>query len=267
MRLCRIQLPDGPTVATVEEGRLLPRAGADLLAALVDTPPRSGDPVELDDAVILAPFRPGTLLGIGHNYREHAAELGAEPPSEPHVFVKLSSSVTAPGGPVIRPGFTDELDYEGELAVVIGREARRVPVEDALGYVGGYAIIDDISARDRQRSEPRWVRAKGGDTFAPLGPWVTTPDEIEDPQSLSIRTWVNGDLRQDGTTADMIFGVAELIAYCSDQFTLSAGDIIATGTPSGVGAARTPPEFLQPGDRVRIEIEALGAIEHAIAAE
>ena len=165
---------------------------------------------------------------------------------------------------MVRPGYTRELDYEGELAVVIGRAARDVPEGRALDHVYGYAVLDDVSARDRQREEPQWVRAKGGDTFAPIGPWVTTADEVPDPQALRIRTWVNGELRQDGTTADMVFGVAELIAWCSAAFTLEPGDVIATGTPAGVGAGRTPPAFLAPGDRVRIEIEGLGSIEHEI---
>jgi 5-carboxymethyl-2-hydroxymuconate isomerase len=162
------------------------------------------------------------------------------------------------------PGYTSELDYEGELAVVIGSEARTVPVDRALEHVFGYAVMDDVSARDRQRAEPQWVRAKGGDTFAPFGPWITTADEVPDPQALRIRTWVNGDLRQDGNTADMVFPVAELVSYCSAQFTLEPGDVITTGTPAGVGMASAPEGYLRPGDRVRIEIDGLGAIEHDV---
>ena len=182
------------------------------------------------------------------------------------MFAKLTNAVAAPSGPVVRPSYTEELDYEGELAVVIGRTARDVPAARALGHVFGYAVMDDVTARDRQRAEPLWVRAKGGDTFGPFGPWVTTADEVPDPQDLRIRTWVNGDLRQDGTTADMVFGVADLVAYCSAQFTLEPGDVITTGTPAGVGTARTPPSYLSPGDVVRIEVERLGAIEHRVVA-
>jgi 5-carboxymethyl-2-hydroxymuconate isomerase len=150
--------------------------------------------------------------------------------------------------------------------VVIGRTARDVPAERALGYVFGYAVMDDVSARDRQREEPQWVRAKGADTFAPWGPWITTADEVPDPQALHIRTWVSGELMQDGTTADMVFSVADLIAFISGSFTLEPGDVITTGTPAGVGVARVPPRFLRPGDVVRVEIDGLGAIEHPVVA-
>ena len=184
-------------------------------------------------------------------------------PDQPLIFSKLVSSIVGPSGPVIRPDYTKELDYEAELAVVIGTTARDVAPERALDHVFGYAVMDDVSARDLQRSEPQWVRAKGDDTFGPFGPWVTTADEVPDPQALLVRSWVNGEPRQDSTTADMIFTVAVLVSWCSRNFTLAPGDVIATGTPPGVGNGRTPPVFLQPGDRVRIEVERLGAIEHA----
>ena len=170
--------------------------------------------------------------------------------------------MTGPGGEVVRPAYTEELDYEGELAVVIGRRARDVPPERALAHVFGYAVMNDVTARDRQRAEPQWLRAKGGDTFAPFGPWVTTADEVPDPQALTIRTTVNGELRQDGSTADMVFSVAALVAWCSGSFTLEPGDVITTGTPAGVGVARGA--FLAPGDRVRVEIEGLGALENTV---
>ncbi len=167
-------------------------------------------------------------------------------------------------GPVPRPDYTDRLDYEAELAVVIGTRARGVAPEDALDHVFGYAVMDDVTARDLQHSEPQWVRAKGGDGFGPFGPWVTTTDEVPDPQALRVRSWVNGELRQDANTADMIFSVAVLVSWCSRSFTLEPGDVIATGTPQGVGNGRTPPVFLQPGDTVRIEIDRLGWIEHPV---
>ncbi|MEW6583240.1 MAG: fumarylacetoacetate hydrolase family protein [Actinomycetota bacterium] len=269
MRLCSF-LPPGhaaPVAGVVDGDAVRPLPVADVLAVIRgDDPGRPGDPVPLADVALLAPFRPGKLIGVGLNFRDHAAETGKEPPREPLLFAKLPSSVTRPGGPVVRPPYTTELDYEGELAVVIGREARDVPPERALEHVFGYAVMNDVSARDRQREEPQWVRAKGGDTFAPFGPWVTTADEVGDPQALTIRTWVNGELRQDGSTADMIFSVAELIAWCSASFTLEPGDTITTGTPAGVGVGRTPPWFLSPGDRVRVEIDGLGAIEHPVVA-
>jgi len=265
MRVCRLE--DG-RLGTVEADAVVPRAGGDPLAVLAgDVPAPSGGPIPLSAARLAAPLRPGKLIGIGLNYRAHAAETGAPLPSEPLLFVKLNSAITGPSGPVVRPASTDELDYEGELAAVIGRRARRVPVGEALDHVVGYAVMDDVSARDLQRAEPRWVRAKGLDSFAPFGPWITPPDLVPDPQALRIRTWVNGELRQDGTTADMVFSVAELVAYCSENFTLEPGDVIATGTPAGVGVARTPPSFLRPGDVVRVEIDGLGAIEHPVVAE
>lgn len=265
MRLCTYRDGAGTRLGSVEGDLIRPLEGRDVREALEAVPPAaSGPPVPLADAELLAPLSPGTLLGIGLNYRDHAAETGAALPSQPLLFAKLVSSVTGPSGEVVRPGYTDELDYEGELAVVIGRPARDVPAARALQHVFGYAVMNDLSARDRQRAEPQWIRAKGGDGFAPFGPWITTADEVPDPQGLSIRTWVNGDLRQDGTTRDMVFSVAELIAFCSSSFTLRPGDVITTGTPAGVGVARDPKTFLQPGDRVRVEIPELGVLEHAI---
>jgi 2-keto-4-pentenoate hydratase/2-oxohepta-3-ene-1,7-dioic acid hydratase in catechol pathway len=265
MRLCTFLDGASGRLGLVEGGTVFPLEGADVMAAILDgRTGRAGEPLRLDGLRLLAPHRPPKLLGIGLNYRDHAAETGAALPAEPLIFAKLPTAVTGPSGPVRRPAYTEELDYEGELAVVIGRRASRVPEARALDHVFGYCVMNDVSARDRQRAEPQWVRAKGGDTFAPFGPWVTTADEVPDPQALTIRTWVNGDLRQDGRTADMVFGVAELIAYCSESFTLEPGDVISTGTPAGVGVARTPKSFLRPGDVVRIEIDGLGAIEHAI---
>jgi 2-keto-4-pentenoate hydratase/2-oxohepta-3-ene-1,7-dioic acid hydratase in catechol pathway len=265
MRLCTYRDGGGTRLGAVEGDVIRPLEGRDVRDALEAIPSTApGPPVPLAEAELLAPLPPGTLLGIGLNYRDHAAETGAELPVQPLLFAKLVSSVTGPAGEVVRPDYTAELDYEGELAVVIGRAARDVPAGRALDHVFGYAVMNDLSARDRQRAEPQWIRAKGGDGFAPFGPWITTADEVPDPQGLSIRTWVNGDLRQDGTTRDMVFSVAELIAFCSSSFTLRPGDVITTGTPAGVGVAREPKAFLQPGDRVRVEIPELGVLEHAI---
>ncbi|MDX6647302.1 MAG: hypothetical protein QOK40_3029 [Miltoncostaeaceae bacterium] len=268
MRLCTYLGSDGARAGLVEDGVVRPLAEPDLLALVrAGAPARAaagGRAVPLSEAVLLAPLRPGTLIGVGLNYRDHAAETGAALPAEPLLFAKLTSAVAPPGGPVARPPYTEELDYEGELAVVIGRRAANVTVADALGHVFGYAIMDDLTARDRQRAEPQWLRAKSGDGFAPFGPWITTADQVPDPQALGIRTWVNGELRQDGTTRDMVFSVASLVSYCSAQLTLQPGDVITTGTPAGVGAGRRPPSFLRPGDRVRIEIDGLGTLEHEI---
>jgi 2-keto-4-pentenoate hydratase/2-oxohepta-3-ene-1,7-dioic acid hydratase in catechol pathway len=216
--------------------------------------PAAGAAHALSAVTLLAPHVPRAIFGIGLNYRAHAAEQGKEPPEFPIVFMKLPSSVAPPAGPVRVPAVVRRLDYEGELVVVMG----------AGGTVAGYAVADDVSARDLQRREPQWTRAKGADTFCPFGPWVTTADEIADPEALALRTWVNGELRQDATTADLVFSIPQLVAFIGEAITLEPGDLILTGTPSGVGMALDPPRFLAAGDTVRIEIEGLGVIEHGV---
>jgi 2-keto-4-pentenoate hydratase/2-oxohepta-3-ene-1,7-dioic acid hydratase in catechol pathway len=171
------------------------------------------------------------------------------------VFVKVRGSVVPPGGPVRCPEVVRRLDYEGELTIGIGAEGR----------IGGYCIADDVTARDLQGREPQWTRAKGADTFCPCGPWITTAEEVPDPEALELRTWVNGDLRQDSNTSDLLFGCQELVDFISQTCTLRAGDLILTGTPSGVGQGFDPPRFLKSGDSIRIEIDRLGAIEHGVA--
>jgi 2-keto-4-pentenoate hydratase/2-oxohepta-3-ene-1,7-dioic acid hydratase in catechol pathway len=231
--------------------------GASVLDALVGgvAPGRSDRSWTVSEVTLLAPIAaPRAVYGIGLNYAEHARETGAEGPENPIVFTKVPGSVAPPGGPIRCPAVVRRLDYEGELVVVIG----------AGGEIGGYCVGDDVTGRDLQRREPQWTRAKGADTFCPYGPWITTADEIRDPQQLRLRTWVNGELRQDASTADMIFGCQRLVEFISETCTLAPGDLILTGTPSGVGMALDPPQFLRPGDRVRIEIERLGAIEHGV---
>ena len=219
-----------------------------------DRSPADGAVHRLADVTLLAPHTPRAIFGIGLNYRAHAAEQGLEPPAFPIVFMKLPTSAAAPGGPVRRPPVARRLDYEGELAVVMG----------AGGEVAGYAVADDVSARDLQRREPQWTRAKGADSFCPFGPWVTTVDEIADPEALALRTWVNGELRQDASTSDLVFSIPEIVAFIAETISFEPGDLILTGTPSGVGMALDPPRFLEAGDVVRIEIEGLGGIEHGI---
>jgi acylpyruvate hydrolase len=221
-----------------------------------DRSPARGESWPLEDVRLLAPVpRPRAIFGIGLNYEDHAAETGGQKPAAPIVFQKQPAASAAPGGPVRVPPVVRRLDYEGELVVVMGAEGR----------IAGYAVGDDVTARDLQGREPQWTRAKGADTFCPWGPWVTTADEVDDPAALALKTWVNGDLRQDATTANLIFGVEELVAFLRETCTLEPGDLILTGTPAGVGFAMDPPQFLAAGDRVRIEIERLGAIEHEIA--
>jgi 2-keto-4-pentenoate hydratase/2-oxohepta-3-ene-1,7-dioic acid hydratase in catechol pathway len=221
-----------------------------------DHDPALGDAHALADVTLLAPVpRPRAIFGIGLNYAAHAAEQGQERPEFPIVFMKLPSSSAPPNGPVHRPDVVRRLDYEGELVVVMG----------GAGKIAGYAVANDVSARDLQRREPQWTRAKGADGFCPWGPWITTADDVPEPRNLQITTHVNGELRQDGSTSDLIFGPQELVDFISETCTLEAGDIILTGTPSGVGMSMDPRRFLSSGDVVRIEIESLGHIEHAIA--
>jgi acylpyruvate hydrolase len=210
----------------------------------------------ISEVALLAPIpEPGTIYAIGLNYAKHVEETGATTPEAPIVFVKVRGSVAPPGGPIRCPAVVKRLDYEGELTIVIG----------AGGRIGGFCIADDVSARDLQGREPQWTRAKGADTFCPFGPWVTTADEIADPGNLGLRTWVNGELRQDSNTSDLIFGCQELVEFIAQTCALQPGDLILTGTPSGVGMAMDPPRFLSSRDRVRIAIDGLGEIEHAVA--
>ncbi len=221
-----------------------------------DRRPAAGTAYPLDSVMLLAPVaRPGAIYGIGLNYRAHAEETGGAVPEAPIVFQKPPTASVPPSGPIVCPAVVRRLDYEGELAIVMGRD----------GGVAGYAVADDVSARDLQRREPQWTRAKGADTFCPWGPWITTAEEVPDPQDLQLRTWVNGELRQDTRTSDLIFGVEELVGFIGQAITLQPGDLILTGTPSGVGMAMDPPRFLQSGDVVTIEIEQLGVIQHPVA--
>ncbi|HXC46105.1 MAG TPA: fumarylacetoacetate hydrolase family protein [Solirubrobacteraceae bacterium] len=219
-------------------------------------PAADGPSFALSDVTLLAPVSdPRAIFGIGLNYADHIAETGGTAPETPLVFTKLPASVVAPGASVRCPAVVKRLDYEGELAVVMGAD----------GHVAGYAVADDLTARDLQGREAQWTRAKGADGFCPYGPWITTADEVPDPHSLWLRTWVNGELRQDSSTSNLIFRIPELVSFISETCTLSAGDLILTGTPSGVGMGLDPPHFLGPGDIVRIEIERLGSIEHSIS--
>ena len=218
----------------------------------------------ISSAELLAPVpRPGKVVAIGRNYREHAAEEGVDPPTAPLIFAKWPSSVIGHGAEIRwDPGLTGQVDYEAELAVVVGRRARNVGIEEALDHVLGYTCLDDVSARDLQFGDGQWVRGKSLDTFCPMGPWIVTTDEIVDPQRLAIRCLVDGEILQDANTSQMYFTVAEVVSYCSRSFTLEPGDVIATGTPSGVGAFRKPPRFLRDGERVTVEIEGIGALEN-----
>jgi acylpyruvate hydrolase len=223
-----------------------------------DTTPAAGDTHPLNDVELLAPVpRPRAIFGIGLNYADHAAETGQDLPEYPIVFMKLPSSSASPGDPIPVPAVVRRLDYEGELAVVLGAGNR----------IAGYAVADDVSARDLQGREPQWTRAKGADGFCPWGPWITTAEEVPDPQSLRLRTWVNGEVRQDSSTEQLVFGPQAVVDFIAETCTLEPGDLILTGTPPGVGMAMDPKQFLAEGDVIRIEIEGLGAIEHPVGAQ
>jgi 2-keto-4-pentenoate hydratase/2-oxohepta-3-ene-1,7-dioic acid hydratase in catechol pathway len=222
--------------------------------------------VPLSKISLLAPIAsPPKILCLGWNYIDHAAETKITPPEEPVVFMKPHTAVIGPNEEIIKRPFVKELDYEGELAVVIGKRAKDVPVTEAFSCVFGYTIFNDVSARDFQFKDKQWTRGKGFDTFAPTGPCITTKDELPDSSNLGIRTWVNSELRQNGTTRDMVFSVAQIIYHLSRVMTLEPCDIIATGTPSGVGMAMKPPKWLTAGDVVRIEIEGIGTLENPIS--
>jgi len=223
--------------------------------------------VRSEDAYWLAPVpRPGKLICIGLNYRDHAAESNMPIPERPVVFSKFATAVIAPGEPVVLPTISSQVDYEAELAVVIGRRARNVRSSQALDYVLGYTCFNDISARDFQFADGQWQRGKSCDTFAPMGPTIVTADTVPDPHKLSIKLVLNGKTMQDSNTDQFIFGVPELIEFLSQTITLEPGDVIATGTPPGVGFARKPPVFLKPGDKMEVVIESVGWLNNPVVA-
>jgi len=219
------------------------------------------------DAYWFAPVpRPGKLICIGLNYRDHAAESKMAIPERPVVFSKFTTAVIAPGEPVVLPATSKQVDYEAELAVVIGRRAKNVGAAHALDYVLGYTCFNDVSARDFQFADGQWQRGKSCDTFAPMGPTIVTADVIPNPHQLSIKLRLNGRTMQDSNTDNLIFGIPQLISFLSETVTLEPGDVIATGTPSGVGFARQPPVFLKDGDKMEVEIEGLGILNNPVAA-
>lgn len=234
--------------------------------ALASASPEQG--FDLAAVTLKAPVpRPGKILCVGQNYLEHAAESNAGVSPHPIIFSKHANAVIGPGEPIVIPPDTEEPDYEGELAVVIGKRARRVMESNALDYVAGYVPFNDVSARDWQQRTSQWVMGKTFDTFAPMGPALVTTDEVPDVQDLTVRTVIGNEMLQEANTSLMIFPVAYLIEYITQVVTLEPGDVIATGTPAGIGAARKPPRWLRHGDTVRIEIDKVGVLENPVTVE
>ena len=223
----------------------------------------------LDDVTLKAPIaRPPKFFGVGLNYADHIAETGMETPKYPTLFNKQSTCVIGPGEAIHLPKVApDRVDYEGEFGFVIGKRCRHVPKDRARDVIAGYLIVNDVTARDWQRRSPTWTLGKSFDTHGPIGPWLVTPDEIGDPHQLDIKTWVNDELRQSSNTRQLLFDCFYLIEYLSSAFTLEPGDIISTGTSSGVGFKMSPPAYLNAGDKVRIEIENIGTLENPVIAE
>ena len=213
----------------------------------------------LEGMTLLAPVRPGKIVCVGRNYRDHAAELGNEVPKEPLIFLKPPSAVLGPGGVVLMPAVSKRIDFEGELAVVVGRRCRGLGAsEDVRGFIRGYTLVNDVTARDLQKTDGQWTRGKGFDTFCPVGPWVSDEIDPAEGAAVTVTTRLNGEVRQTGTTADFIFSIAEVMRYITSFMTLEPGDLIPTGTPAGVGA-------MQAGDVVDVEIAGLGVLRNTLA--
>lgn len=242
--------------ASMEQARKLAAGGA------------RGSVLALSEVKLLPPIpRPGKIVAVGLNYRDHAMESGAtQPPKYPILFAKFPNSITGPDEPIVMPVGDTQIDYEAELAVVIGKKGKAIPAGKAFEPIAGYMPLNDVSARTWQFGDKQWVRGKSPDTFCPIGPYLTTRDEVPDPQVLAIRARVNGTVLQDSNTSKMIFPVRELVEFISASITLEPGDIIATGTPEGVGVFRKPQIFLKPGDTVEIEIEKLGTLRNPVIA-
>lgn len=280
MRLARVRTRDGSDLfalsvadggwVSVESLGVTARNTGEVIKALrgVDSSSLDGSSNSLEDVEFLNPIVPPTkLLAIGLNYLDHINETKSKQPENPILFAKFPNSLNDPYGRIIvDPRLTERGDYEVELAVVIGESTKGISEDDALSCIFGYTVANDVSARDWQRADGQFDRSKSFDTFCPIGPWITTTDQVPDPQGLPLRSWVNGELRQDSSTKQMLFSVAYLIHYLARGMTLEPGDVILTGTPHGVGFAMEPPHYLEPGDVVECEVESLGRLKHEIVA-
>ncbi len=271
MKLVRFTLSDGTVqIGELDGDQILPIPGVASMEQLMHEgiPAARATAVPASSARLLAPVQPSKLMAVGKNYAAHAAEVSSDVPRSPLIFAIYPSSIIGQGEVIRwRQAITQQVDWEGELVIVIGKEAHHVDEAEALDYVFGYTIGNDITARDIQASESQWVRAKAMDTFCPLGPALVTADAIPDPQDLKIETVVNGETMQQGHTSDMVFSVAYLVAYLSQTFTLEPGDVILTGTPPGVGKGMKPPRFLTHGATVSVTIEPIGTLTNTCEIE
>ena len=227
---------------------------------------RATERIDASAARILAPVsRPGKILCVGLNYSDHAEEEGLEPPDHPILFAKMPTAIIGPGDPIPLHDITSQLDYEVELALVVGSRVRGVTRQDTLGTIAGYTVLNDVSARDIQFGDGQWMRGKSLDGYAPMGPALVSPDEVGDPGNLNVQTLVNGELRQASNTRRLIFDIPYLIEFCAQAMTLDPGDVISTGTPGGVGIFMDPPQFLQDGDQVAVSVEKVGELRNPVA--
>jgi acylpyruvate hydrolase len=270
MRLVSFATPEGPRAGLLRDRRVLPAAGElqQLIEAgpLADVAPADGDGLAIDDVELLPPIeRPGKLLCIGLNYRAHAEEQGIEPPETPTFFAKFANALRPAGATVELPPWSSKVDYEAEVAFVVGDRCKDVSAGDALDHVAGYTLLNDLSARDYQFKTPQWMPGKTFDGAAPCGPVLVTPDEAGPHDAIGIELRLNGELMQRSSTADLVHSIPELIAYLSMLMTLEPGDVVATGTPAGVGSLRDPKVWLKPGDEVLVSSPQLGELRTLIA--
>jgi len=271
MRLVTFQVEAGSTPqAGVISGSQVIGLGKDMLSVIaVGTLPATAGPAyDLAAVKLLAPIpRPPKFICVGMNYRDHAREAGVDIPSIPTIFSKFSNVVIGPGAPIVLPKNSTRPDYEAEFAFVIGPGGRHIPAARAMDHVFGYTIVNDVSARDHQTTTSQWLISKSFDTFAPMGPWIVTRDEIADPHTLDLTLEIGGQVLQHSNTRELVFGVPALVEYISSVVTLEPGDIVATGTPAGVGFARKPPRYLRPGEEVVIRIQGIGELRNPVQQE
>jgi 2-keto-4-pentenoate hydratase/2-oxohepta-3-ene-1,7-dioic acid hydratase in catechol pathway len=268
MRLVTFQTGSGHSEAGVLSGGQVMGLGTDMLSVIASGHTLTGQSYDLSAVTLLAPIpRPPKFICVGLNYRDHAAEAKQAIPSVPTIFNKFTNVVIGPGAPIVLPRVSTRPDYEAEFAFVIGRGGRYISAASAMEHVFGYTIVNDVSARDFQNATSQWLMGKTFDTFAPTGPWIVTKDEIADPHVLDVSLEIGGETLQHSNTRELIFKIPELIEYISQVVTLEPGDIVATGTPAGVGFARRPPRWLRAGDEVIVRIEGIGELRNPVVAE